>query len=60
VASAEATLACVMSCESACSRLLIAGDQILASKLDPMPKEFDLSLKMEQPVLPAPGTCQFI
>ena len=60
VASAETTLASIMARESAYSGLEITWDQIMASKLDLMPKAFDLSLKTAPPVLPAPGTYKLI
>ena len=59
-AVAESTLTCVMARESAYSGLEITWDQIMASKQDLMPKEFDYNRKMEEAPLPVPGIYKFI
>ena len=59
-AVAESTLTCVMARESAYSGMEITWDQIMASKQDLMPKEFDYNRKMEPAPLPVPGIYKFI
>ena len=57
---AESTLTCIMARESAYSGMAITWDQIMESKLDLMPKAFDLYLKMNVPPLPVPGVYKFV
>ncbi|MBI1895071.1 MAG: Gfo/Idh/MocA family oxidoreductase [Acidobacteria bacterium] len=57
---AESTLTCIMARESAYSGQMITWDQIMNSKLDLMPKEFDYKLKMDVPPLPVPGQYKFV
>lgn len=59
-AVAESTLTCVMARESAYSGQEITWEQILASRQDLMPKEFDYGRKMEPVPLPVPGIYKFI
>ena len=56
---AESTMTCIMARESAYSGQEITWDQIMASKLDLMPKAFDYDLKMDAPPLPVPGEYKF-
>jgi predicted dehydrogenase len=59
MAVAESTMTCIMARESAYSGQRITWDQIMASQLDLMPKEFDTKQQMEVPPLPVPGTYKF-
>ena len=59
MAVAESTMTCIMARESAYSGQRITWDQIMASQLDLMPKEFDNKQQMEVPPLPVPGTYKF-
>ncbi|MGH9628569.1 MAG: Gfo/Idh/MocA family protein [Bryobacteraceae bacterium] len=56
---AESTMTCIMARESAYSGEEITWDQIMASKLDLMPKAFDYDLKMDIPPRPVPGEYKF-
>jgi hypothetical protein len=56
---AESTMTCIMARESAYSGQEITWDQIMASKLDLMPKAFDYDQKMDVPPLPVPGVYKF-
>ena len=57
---AESTMTAIMARESAYSGQEITWDQIMASKLDLMPKAFDLNMKMTARPLPVPGEYKFI
>ena len=57
---AESTMTAIMARESAYSGQEITWDQIMASKLDLMPKAFDLNMKMTVRPLPVPGVYKFI
>ena len=57
---AESTMTCIMARESAYSGQEITWDQIMNSKLDLQPKQFDYDLKMDVPALPVPGVYKFI
>ena len=60
MAVAESTMTCIMARESAYSGEEITWDQIMASKLDLVPKAFDYDQKMEVPPLPVPGAYKFV
>ncbi len=57
---AESTMTAIMARESAYSGQEITWDQVMASKLDLMPKAFGYDLKMDEPVLPVPGVYKFV
>jgi hypothetical protein len=57
---AESTMTAIMARESAYSGQEITWDQIMESKLDLMPKAFDLNMKMTVRPLPVPGVYKFI
>ena len=57
---AESTLTCIMGRESAYSGLQLTWDQILASKQDLTPKEWDYNAKNPVPEFPVPGKYKFI
>jgi len=57
---AESALTGIMARESAYSGQEITWEQIMASKLDLMPKALALNMKMEVPPLPVPGVYKFI
>ena len=57
---AESTLTCIMGRESAYSGLQLTWDQIMASKQDLMPKEWDYNAKNPVPEFPVPGKYKFI
>jgi hypothetical protein len=50
----------LMARESAYSGQEITWEQIMASKLDLMPKTFDLNTKMDVPPLAVPGVYKFV
>ncbi len=57
---AESTLTCIMARESAYSGLEITWDQMMSSKQDLQPKEFDMKMAMAVPPLPVPGVYKFV
>lgn len=57
---AESTMTCIMARESAYSGQEITWDQIMASKLDRMPKQFGDDVKFEATELPVPGIYKFV
>ena len=57
---AESTMTAIMARESAYSGMKITWDQIMASKQDLQPKEFDYKLKRDPMPLPVPGTYKFV
>jgi predicted dehydrogenase len=60
MAVAESTMTAIMGRESAYSGMAVTWDQIMASKLDLMPKAFDYKLQMDPPTLPEPGTYKLV
>jgi len=60
MAVAESTMTCIMARESAYSGQEITWDQIMASKLDLMPKQHGYDVKVDVPPRPVPGVYKFI
>ena len=60
MAVAESTMTAVMARESAYAGIEVTWDMIMNSKLDLMPKRFDLEADFDVPPLPRPGEYQFI
>ena len=59
MAVAESTMTAVMAREAAYSGIEVTWDMIMNSKLDLMPKRFDLEADFDVPPLPRPGEYQF-
>jgi predicted dehydrogenase len=60
MAVAESTMTCIMARESAYSGQQITWDQVMASKLDLMPKTWEYDASVPVPPLPVPGEYKFI
>jgi len=60
MAVAESTLTCIMGRESAYSGMQLTWDQILNSKQDLMPKEWDYKAPGPKMDLPVPGQYKFV
>jgi hypothetical protein len=60
MAVAESTMTCIMARESAYSGQQITWEQIMASKLDLMPKTWEYDANVPVTPLPAPGEYKFM
>jgi predicted dehydrogenase len=60
MAVAESTMTCIMARESAYSGEALTWDQMMASTLDLMPKEFGYDTKLAVAPLPVPGQYKFV
>ena len=59
MAVAESTMTAIMAREAAYAGIEVTWDMIMNSKLDLMPKRFDLEADFDVPALPRPGEYQF-
>ncbi len=59
MAVAETTMTCIMGREAAYSGKKVTWDMIMNSKLDILPKSFDMKESVPVPPLPVPGVYQF-
>ncbi len=57
---AESTMTAIMAREAAYAGIEVTWDMIMKSKLDLMPKRFDLEAEVDVPPLPRPGEYQFV
>jgi predicted dehydrogenase len=60
MAVAESTMTCIMARESAYSGQALTWDQMMASQLDLMPKQWDYDAKTPVTPLPVPGEYKFV
>ena len=60
MAVAESTMTAIMAGEAAYAGIEVTWDMIMKSKLDLMPKRFDLGAEVDVPPLPRPGEYEFI
>ena len=59
MAVAESTMTAIMAREAAYAGIEVTWDMIMESKLDLMPKRFDLEAEVDIPPLPRPGEYKF-